>query len=129
MAVERNLAESDRLFVGEDKQLSFTVFEADGSTPQDISGWALSWQVKKHASSMDPAILTKTTGNSGISITGTFDADPDVNTQRAVVTLTDDDTALLHTPPYRYELKRTDASNETVLVFGALRTRPAVHAS
>jgi hypothetical protein len=73
------------------------------------------------------AKVAKTIGN-GISITGTFNADPLINTQQVEVTLSDDDTALLSsTIVYYHELKRTDGNVEAVLTYGTFALRQGVH--
>lgn len=120
MAIERNITSDDDFFLGEDKTLSFTVYQSDGSTAQNITGWALSWMLKKDARDADAdAKVTKTTG-SGITITsgaaGTL-----------TVTIDDTDTASLAAGVYQHELKRTDDGFETVLTFGTCVLRQSVH--
>jgi hypothetical protein len=76
-------------YVGEDKVFAFTIYQksADGTlttTPQDITGWSLKWELRRSDSEADPAIITKTTG-SGIVVTS------GVNGQGAI-TIDDTDT-------------------------------------
>lgn len=112
-------------FTGEDKRIWFEVYGADGVTPIDITGWTLSWQLKRLRDA-GPALIAKTT-DAGISISGTFIASAAINRQRAIVTVTDDDTAGLPAGTYWHELKRTDADVEQVIAQGEAVLRPAVH--
>ena len=89
-----------------------------------MSGWALSWQLTTKPGVA--AVVTKTTP-SDVSITGTFNASPALNTQRIIVTLLDDDTAGLPATTYWHELKRTDAGLEEVLAHGSLALQQPVH--
>lgn len=129
MATESNIDKDDNVFIGEDKTLSFTVLDADG-VPMDISGWALAFIVRSKDTSTGTPVLTKTT-SSGITITGTYNATPASNTQRAVVSLVDTDTAendgtvIIKPAKYRYSLKRTDSGSETILAFGNFVLREA----
>lgn len=117
----------DQLFIGSDQQYVFTILDKPETTAIDITAFALSWMVKRSLDDPDDkALITKTTV-SGIAISGSFNADPDVNTQVATVTVEDDDTANLQPWGYRYELKRTDAGFETPLAFGALTLVRGVH--
>ena len=131
MARETNFDKDSNIFIGEDKQIRFPVYDDDNDgIPLDVSGYAMTWILRKKDTASDPALLTKTTG-AGITVTGTFDVDPDVNTQRVVVTLADTDMAtdlgVVIIPPlkYRYSLKRTDAGSETILAFGNFVLREA----
>ena len=139
MANERNFTKDDDLFVGDDISLEFEVFEddlvvamvADGNgverqtyvsgTPEDVSAWALSFAVRTSDTTTAGPVISKTTA-SGITITGTYDADHADNTQRVVVAIADTDTfdvAVLVPPKtYRYSLKRTDPGSEKTLAFG-----------
>lgn len=129
MAIERNITADDHWFIGEDKSLVFTILKADGVTPQDISGWALSWRLKRRKTDADvDALLTKTTV-SGIAISGVYNADPAVSTQVATVTIADTDTDPLTPGSVYHELKRTNDASETVLAFGTAALRRGVHRS
>lgn len=131
MAIERNITADDHWFLGEDKSLSFAIYQSDGLTPQNIVGWDLSWRLKTSKVNADAdALLTKTTAISGgITISGSYSADPVANTQRAVVAIADTDTDSI-TPGTKYhELKRTTAGSETVLTFGAAQLLRGVHRS
>lgn len=118
------------LFTGEDKNLSFTIYQAGTpaedaaagiGTPQNISGWALGYMVKKHRHDADSAAkIAKTTGAGSITIpTGTDGV--------CIVALSDDDTSLLRGGDlYHHELKRTDSGSETTLVFGSFVPQQSV---
>lgn len=121
----------DEIFLGTDLQRVFHIKNDDEDTSIDISGWALSWMVKRHPEQADNlALLTKTTGAGDIAIAGVFNSNPDSNLQRATLTLTDDatDTAA-EVPPglFHWELKRTDAGFETVLAYGTFEAIQGVH--
>lgn len=128
MALDTTIGDADGWYVGEDKLLSFTIYTSTAKTAaKDITGWALSWKLRRKKPDADPALLTKATGGSGITITGTFNADPALNTQRAVVTIADTDTDGLGAGSYWHELKRTDAGSETVLAQGIAVLKQPVH--
>jgi hypothetical protein len=128
VAIQRNVTRTDNVFTGEDKLLIFKIYQSDSVTPQNITGMGLSWMLKRNKYDSDLAAkVAKTIGN-GISITGTFNADPLINTQQVEVTLSDDDTALLSsTIVYYHELKRTDGNVEAVLTYGTFALRQGVH--
>jgi len=116
------------IFLGEDRQFVFTILNQAETVVIDITGWALSWMVKRYKSDADlSAILTKTTGGAGIVISGVFNALPATNTQIATVTVADTDTATLTEELCHWELKRTDPGFETVLAYGTLELILAVH--
>lgn len=117
------------LFIGVDHQYPFTILNEAETAAIDITGWTLSWMVKRRLSHDDAdAVITKTTV-AGISIAGTYDADPDTNTQKATVTVEDGDTDGLSAGEYFYELKRTDSGFETILAYGGLTLVRSVHRS
>jgi hypothetical protein len=120
VAVQRDITADDDFFLGEDKSLVVTVYQSDGITLQNVTGWAISFMVKKHATDSDAnAKITKTTG-AGIVLTAPLSG-------LITITLTDTDTASLPADSYPYEVKRTDDGSETVLTFGRLTLRQAVH--
>jgi hypothetical protein len=121
MSIERNITADDDFFLGEDKSLVVTVYQSDGITLQNVTGWAISFMVKKSATDADAnAKVTKTTAGGGIVLTAPLSG-------LITITLTDTDTASLPADSYRYEVKRTDDGSETVLTFGRLTLRQAVH--
>lgn len=121
MAIEANINADSDYFTGEDKSLQFTIYQSDGSTAQDITGWSLSWMVKKRKTDADnAALVTKTTAD-GIALTTPASG-------ICTVTVEDTDiTALVGGTLYYHELKRTDAGYETVLSYGTFTLRQAVH--
>lgn len=122
MAIQSNITASDEWYTGEDKQLVFTIYQSDGTTAQDVTGWALSWRLKKRATDADSAsILTKTTV-SGIALTTPASG-------IVTVTVDDTDTDSLAPQTYYHELKRTTAGNETVLAYGTALLKQALHRS
>ena len=115
-----DIDEADDWFIGEDKQIIGTIYQADKRTKQAITGWSLSWMLKTALTSTT-AILTKTTG-SGITITA-----PTIG--GITIAIADTDTDSLEPGRYVHELKRTDASRETVLWQGTCVLRRGVHRS
>ena len=115
------------LFMGTDKKYEFPVLNEAETAAIDVSSWSFSFMVKTSKEDADAAaILTKATG-SGIAVSGVYNADPNTNLQRVVVTIQDTDTDGA-TPGTRYwELKRTNDGVETVLAFGEMKLRRGVH--
>lgn len=120
MAKTVNIGHNDEFFTGEDKTVRFTVAQADDVTPQDITGWTLSWMVKRKPTDVDAsAVITKTTA-SGIQLTT-----PEQGI--CTVSVTDDDTTTLKAGLYYHELKRTNPGVETVLSQGTVTLRQSFH--
>lgn len=120
MAIEQNIDADDDFFIGEDKSLSFTIYQSDGSTPQNITGWTISWMLKLKATDTDAAAkITKTTA-SGIALTTPASG-------VCTVTIADTDTDAIRADTYFHELKRMDAGFETILSFGACELRQSKH--
>ncbi len=89
------------------------ILDADGAQV-NAATWTITFVVK--ATPSGSALLTYTA-----TVSGTYNADPAVNEQKAVVTITDTDTDAL-TPGLRYYAwKRTDAGFETDLDYGLIR--------
>lgn len=116
----------DPLPIGTDFAYAFHVKNEALDTSINISGYALSWMLKRSLSDLDAAALTKTTA-SGIAIAGSFNATPASNTQRATVSIADTDTDGLTPGYYYWELKRTDAGLETRLAYGRVQLARGVH--
>ena len=129
MAIHRDITRNDNVFTGEDKPFVFTIYEADDVTPIDINGWSLSWMLKRNQLDVDAnALITKSTALGSILITGTWNVNPATNSQRASLTLTDNELATISSRiTYYHELKRVDANQETVLTWGTFSLRQAVH--
>lgn len=130
MAYEAHVTRARLFFTGEDKGYAFIVYAPgstnadiadDTATRQDISGWALSWMVKRHKTDPDAsAMIAKTIGD-GVVIT-------DGPTGACLVTVTDDDLSVLNGErQYHHELKRVDPGYRTVLSFGVYVLNQAVH--
>ena len=121
MALEQHISVDGDFFTGEDKSLIFTVYQADETTAQDISGWSLSWLLKRHRHDADvDALITKTTTGGGIALTTPL-------TGICTVTVADTDTDSIPAGTYRHELKRTGAGVETILAYGSCVLRQALH--
>jgi hypothetical protein len=124
MAIKTNLT----LQTGTDHRYEFAILDSAQTAAVDISGWALSWMLKRTPQVADAqASLVKSTTVSGITITGTYDASPATNTQRAAVDIADTDTDPLPPSLYFYELKRMDAGLEAVLAYGNLVLVQSIH--
>jgi len=138
MALERNFTKDDRIFIGEDKVLYFSVYDQTGltdaellaqiaagtATPLDVAGYELVWILRAKDNTADPALIEKESF-AGISVVGVFNASQALNTQKVAVLLEDTDTWDEASPAVaftkgkkRYSLKRIDAGQETVLAFG-----------
>lgn len=103
-------------YIGEDKVFPFTIYQKTAlgvltSTPQDITGWAIRWDMRRSDSESDPVVLMKATGGSGIAITSGVSGQGEIS-------IADTDTDALTARVYRHGLKRTDDGSETVLLFG-----------
>ena len=120
MAVERNITTADDWYIGEDKTLPVTIYQSNGTTAQDVTGWAISFMLKKRATDADVAAKVTKTTVSGIALTTPASG-------LITVSIADTDTDGLAAGSYRYEIKRTDAGFETVLTSGACVLRQAVH--
>jgi hypothetical protein len=137
MALTRAL----RCYVGEDKGYTFEIFDQEGmsdvafqayldagNTPrmQDVALWGFEFAVRKGDKTTGTPLILKSSGSPlEISVTGVYDVDRLLNTQRVLVMIEDTDTAaadgsavLLAPKTYRYSLKRTDDGAETILTVG-----------
>ena len=111
MSTTLNITDWNR---GEDFQLAFEMLDSD-SVPVDVSARTYSWILKRFSG----VKLTKTSG-SGIAVTGAYNADRDLNTQRVVVTLDRADSVNLAHGDYDHELARTDTGAWTKEVDGTV---------
>lgn len=108
------------LQAGIDKRYDCAILNKAKTEAVDLTGWALSWLVKVRETDADAsAVITKTTANGGVIVTGIYDPLPTVNAQVARVTVSDDDTSALALALYHHELRRTDAGFETPLIEGS----------
>ena len=121
MAEEVTIGGGGTLFVGEDKILRFELFDqADSLVAVTMTGMTMVFDVRLKDDSADPAILSLTP-----TLTGVFNSVRASNTQRAVVTLTDDNLNLFKERVYRWSWKRTDPGNETVFAWGPFTPQKA----
>ena len=121
MASEQNVGVDDAWFIGEDKELVITCYTSQAyTTAQDITGWSLSYMLKRHKRDADAdALVTKTTGG-GIALTTPASG-------VCTVSIADTDTDGLDEDSYHHELKRTGAGTEAVLMYGGVYLRRGVH--
>jgi hypothetical protein len=117
------------LYIGSDFTYHLHVKSEDETESLDITGWSLSFMLKRRLEHLDAAALLTKTTPSGITIAGTFNADPDVNTQRATVVIADTETDPLTPGTIYWEFKRTDAGLETPLAGGPVELKRGVHRS
>lgn len=123
MAERANITSDHEWFTNTDHVFEFTVYQEDGVTPQDVSGWEMSWFLKKGQGDPDAAaLLEKTTVGSPSAITI-------VNgpTGRVDVLIEDGDTAEIAGGNYFHELKRTDAGQESVQSYGTAKLKQSLH--
>lgn len=114
MATKRQVGGRGTLFVGEDKTIEFLDVVDDNGDLIDMSAWPITFVVAKTSSGT--ALVTKSA-----TVAGIFNSNPALNTQKAVVEVTDSDlSASVFNPAgkYLYSLKRTTDGSETVLVYG-----------
>lgn len=115
------------MFLNTDRTEVFSILNITETAATNITGWALSWMLKRRQTDLDAdALLTKTTAG-GIAISGVFNSVPATNTQVATVTLAAADTKALPAGDWYFELKRTDAGFETVLAYGSFALVRGVH--
>lgn len=122
MAVE-DIRESARFFTNTDKTFTFTIVDDDGAA-KNVSGWALSWVLKRTKADADAsAIITKTTAAGGITI---------VNGPAGIVRVSiaaGDTDETVKARVYWHELKRTDTGLKAVLTHGLAVLRKGAHLS
>src|SRR5262245_44889171 len=107
MAREQNIGNTQDWFVGEAKTLEFEIFSSDEVTMENVAGFGMQWVVRRNLEG-DPIVINKTTVGGSITITGVYNADMDVNTQRVVVATFKSDTYRLQPGRYYHALKRVD---------------------
>lgn len=126
MGIESPVTQSANYFLGEDKTLSFVVYQegttlaeiqADPSANrQNITGWSLEWGLAQRPD--DPSIVRKTVG-SGITVTNPGQGEVDIS-------LAADDTVELPSGEYFHTLWRDNGGNLSVLAFGAFHLRQPI---
>jgi hypothetical protein len=144
MARQQTIGGDGAFILGEDKTLTLVVFEGPLSedqleaidrgdfstvTVKDLTGRNIQLFIREKDSSTGVSVITRSPLADGVQmvVAGVFNASYLVNTQKATVTLTDDETNLLTrvwTPEkpnkYRISMKAMDADIETVLMYGDL---------
>lgn len=131
--LDDNIDKVDGWMTGEDKSLVFTIYvagttraaiDAGTASAQNVTGWALSYMLKRNFTDADSdALITKTTAAGSIALTTPASG-------IVTVTITDTDTENLEEGvPYYQELKRTGDGVEAILSQGQVRLRQSVHKS
>lgn len=109
------------LYVGEDKDIELEILDGSpddlASIPIDVTGRTIWFDVRKPLTSATPIISRQ------MSIQGVFDADRSLNTQRAVISLTDTETEVLKAyadveAGYFYSVKDLEPGAETIIAEG-----------
>lgn len=101
------------LWRGAARSLVFTVYTSTGAK-QDVSGWAVSWDVR--VSNDSPGtFVALSTATSGVTLS-------DPTNGQITVTLTAAQ-ATIPVGSYRHTLARTDTGSESVLANGSLRVK------
>lgn len=120
----------DPLFLGTDFAYRFQILNLVETAAVDITGRSLSWMLKRSLDDPDSAaLLTKSTSGGGLAISGTYDADPEDNEQRAIVSIADTDTDALQPKDRHWELKCMDPGAELVYAYGIVPLVRGVHRS
>jgi hypothetical protein len=117
MALEFNIPEGE-WFRGENKILSTPVFGEDDTTPTNAAGWGMRYALARKKTSSTALIEKTTDEGGGITVIGTFNLDPQINTQRVFITFASEDTDPIKAGKYYHSLKRTDQNNEIILFHG-----------
>lgn len=130
--------DDDAFYIGDDKVLSFRVWsgtaaeiEAGTATPMDVTGQSFAWALKRNAD-LEEELIQKATGGEGITITGAYNADRALNTQRVEVQIDradtyDDDTpaVVVRRGRYVHALRRTDTGFSGIVTEGKFKVRSA----
>lgn len=97
------------VFWGEDKTLQDTIYQSDGSTVQNITGWLITFVVTAYGNP-EAIFITKTVGD-GITLSNP--------TQGVLqIALGSEDTLVMRPGEYSYEIRRTGAGAESMLTYG-----------
>lgn len=115
---------NDGWYINNDIAFEFTVYQEDGNgvlstTPQDITGYGLRWDLRKTPTTAGIPILSKSTDDGQITI---LDGPNGI----CSVAIDAEDTEALKARLYAHALKRTDTGSQLVLAEGrALLQRAA----
>ena len=109
------------IYRGEDRAFPLTAYlTSSKAVVREITGWTVNFVVRTRDNAPGTALLTVS-----CSLSGTFDADPDVNTQVATATLARATTLALPVGTYRYSFGRTDTGARAILALGDLVVKSA----
>lgn len=106
MAIESNITENDLWFRGSSDTLRYVIYDDDGVTPKDISGWTVKFYMKLEIADENYVLeldATVVDGPNGIVEVG----------------IVADDTADLEPGRYMISLWREDVGSEKALSFGS----------
>jgi hypothetical protein len=98
-------------FVGEDKVYQDTIYQSNGTTPQDITGWGVSFYIHVYGDP-DSKLVSKDNGVVG----GVVLTTPLLGVLRISVLASD--TASIYPGQYEYSIDRTDTGNSLVVTRG-----------
>lgn len=112
MGTIAEIVKTDNWVIGEEKQINIDVNQADGTTAQTMTGWALRWRLQ--ARKGGPTLIEKTT-SAGITI-GNGDGTDD----RASIEIDTIDYSKVANEggTFHHVLDRTDSGSKQVLSFG-----------
>lgn len=116
MTVQANITNDHEWYVSEDKAITITVYQADGVTLQNLTGYTLQWTLRTSRYTIGAAIITKSGG--AISV-----ATP-ANGQ-AVIDIDSADTSSLKAGTYYHALWRMNAGSKDLLAEGYAILRKA----
>lgn len=123
MALKVDIIESDGRRTNTDFAVECFITAADGVSAENVTGWSLSWMLKKRSRDADAAALITKNTVSGITIV-------DGAAGHVRVTIHAADTASPFVGgQYRHELKRTDVGFKNILIEGEFYIGQALHLS
>lgn len=110
MSNRQDITPDDHWFVGEDKIFPFTIYQTDGVTPQNTTGWSVQYTVRDGATHPTP-VITRATGGTGITWTNATVGEGEV-----LILATN--SSRLSPGKYWHRIKRTDPGSEQNEVHG-----------
>lgn len=128
MGYDAPILREDKVFKGKRKNIRFAVFaDAACTVARDVAPFALAWALALDKGLAGPPLILKSNGGAGgLTVSGVFNADPALNTQRVTVALNAADFAAIAAGDYYHELVRTDAGFEDVLADGRFSLLSAI---
>lgn len=108
MTIEANF----KSYVDEDLALPVTIYEEDGTTPQNITGWSIEF-VAHSMSDNTPLVSASTSA-------GTITINSDTVAPQITVSISSSDIQSSGMPPadYLFYIRRTNVGGQTVLTYG-----------